>query len=109
MPLNHISPSHLRVEGDLTIYEAVTLKTALMAALEEGPVLELDLSGVEEIDTAGLQLLLLLKKEAQIGGRSVRFLQHSLVVQEVIDLCDLSAVFGDPIVIGRRNPTTEAL
>ncbi|CAK0748410.1 phospholipid transport system transporter-binding protein [Gammaproteobacteria bacterium] len=108
MPLNRISASHFRLEGDVTIYEAVALKTALIAALNEGPTLELDLSGVTELDTAGLQLLLLLKHEAQAENREIHLVQHSPVVQEIFDLCDLSTVFGDPIVIGWRN-ATEAL
>lgn len=109
MALNRISANRLRLDGDLTIYEAAELKTALLTALEEEPTLEIDLSGVDELDTAGLQLLLLLKNEAQAEGRHVRFTQHSHSVREVLDLCDLAAVFGDPIVIGRRNAATEAL
>jgi len=108
MPLNRISTGHFRLEGDLTIYEAVALKTTLIAALNEGPILELDLSGVEEIDTAGLQLLLLLKYEAQAVSGQVHLVQHSPVVREVIDLCDLGTVFGDPIVMGWRNTAGEA-
>ncbi len=108
MSLHRIATGRLRMEGELTIYEAVALKTELMAALEESPVLELDLSDVSELDTAGLQLLLLLKNEAQIRGQTVHFVQHSSVVREVLELCDLAAVFGDPIVVGRRNPVTEA-
>ncbi|CAK0753556.1 phospholipid transport system transporter-binding protein [Gammaproteobacteria bacterium] len=109
MALNRISAGRLRLEGDLTIYEAAALKTPLLAALEEEPTLEIDLSGVEELDTAGLQLLLLLKFEAQAGNRHVRFIQHSTAVREVLDLCDLAALFGDPIVIGRHNVATEAV
>ncbi len=48
--------------GDLTIYQAAELKLILTQAFEQSrhdlsPV-ELDLSGINEIDAAGLQLLL---------------------------------------------------
>ena len=107
MPLNRVSVGRLRMEGDLTIYEAAALKTELMAALAESAVLELDLSGVGELDTAGLQLLLLLKNEAQTIGHDVRFVQHSPAIRDVLELCDLATVFGDPIVVGRRDAVTE--
>lgn len=103
MGLNRIAAGRFRLDGDMTIYEAAALKTSLLTALKEAPMLELDLSGIEELDTAGLQLLLLLKQEAQAEGQHVRFIQHSPAVREVLDLCDLAAIFGDPIVIGRRT------
>ncbi len=108
MPLNRVSASRLRVEGDLTIYEAVALKAALMAALVDSPMLEIDLSDVGEIDTAGLQILLLIKNEAESRGRDIRFIQHSPAVREVLEMCDLAALFGDAIVIGRHDAAAEA-
>jgi len=107
MALNRIAPGRFRLDGDITIYDATILKTELLTALNDGQILEFDLSGVEELDTAGLQLLLMLKAEAQAEGRQVRFVQHSSAVREVLDLCDLAALFGDPIVIGRHNATGE--
>jgi anti-anti-sigma regulatory factor len=54
----------LRIEDDLTAVNAVRLREQLTGTLEgEGPVL-LDLSEVEEMDTAGFQLLAALRQEA---------------------------------------------
>jgi anti-anti-sigma regulatory factor len=47
----------------MTIYQAQAQKEQLLAALAATEHLELDLSAVTEMDTAGLQLLLLLKRE----------------------------------------------
>ncbi len=54
----------LVLEGALTIYRAQELKTQLLAALREDPELRLDLSRVTELDSSGLQLLYLAKREA---------------------------------------------
>ena len=61
--------------------------------------LELDLLQVGEIDTAGLQLLILLKKEAQRSGKRLSIVAHSQAVRAVIDFCNLAAELGDPLVI----------
>ena len=54
---------------------------------------------IGEIDTAGLQLLILLKKEAQRTGKDLSIVAHSQSVRAVIDFCNLAAELGDPLVI----------
>ena len=100
MTSNH----RLSLTEDLTIYHALEQKTTLLDALEAADELELDLLPVSEIDTAGLQLLILLKKEAQRAGKRVTIVAHSQAVRSVIDFCNLAAELGDPLVI----PATEA-
>jgi anti-sigma B factor antagonist len=54
------------VSGDMTVYCAAELKPALLAEAAAGySSLQLDLSQVQEFDTAGLQLILLLNREMQ--------------------------------------------
>jgi anti-sigma B factor antagonist len=89
---------------DLTIYHALEQKAALLDALEHSDDLELDLSQVGEIDSAGLQLLLMLKKEAQRAGKRISIVAHSQPVRAVIDFCNLAAELGDPLLI----PAAEA-
>ena len=93
------SSQPLVVTDDLTIYHALQLKPTLLDALASSPELELNLSQVSEMDTAGLQLLILLKKEAQRAGKCVRIVAHSQAVSSVIDFCNMAAEFGDPLVI----------
>ncbi len=90
---------------DLTIYHALEQKAQLLEALAATEALELDLLHVGEIDTAGLQLLLLLKKEAQRAGKRLAIVAHSQAVRSVIDFCNLAAELGDPLVI----PAAEAV
>ena len=89
---------------DLTIYHALEQKATLLDALDHTDDLELDLSPVAEIDTAGLQLLILLKKEAQRSGKRVSIVAHSQSIRSAIDFCNLAAVLGDPLLI----PAAEA-
>lgn len=89
----------LRIEGELTIYHAAEAKARLQSALAQEPALEVNLSGVEELDTAGAQVLLWLKREAAAAGRNVPFTHHSSAVLEVIDLLNLAAAYGDTLVI----------
>ncbi|QFY42369.1 STAS domain-containing protein [Candidatus Methylospira mobilis] len=89
----------IALEGEMTIYTAAELKARLLKALEENEALEVDLSGVSELDSAGLQLMVLLKREAGDQGKSVRFADHSQAVLDVLDLTDVGSVFGDPVLI----------
>ncbi len=91
--------ARLVLEGDLTIYQAAAHKAALMAALEGCERLELDVSGAAEIDTAGLQLLILAKREAAARGKQVTICGHGPAVRDAIDFCNLAVSFGDPMVM----------
>jgi len=93
------SSQPLTVTEDLTIYHALELKEKLLDALAQTTDLELNLAQVGEMDTAGLQLLVLLKKEAQRAGKCVRIVAHSQAVSAVVEFCNMAAEFGDPLLI----------
>ncbi|MGQ5522708.1 STAS domain-containing protein [Chitinimonas sp. PSY-7] len=95
----------LNLEGDFTIYEARQNKDHLLAALNEANGLDIDLSGVSELDTAGIQILLLLKREAARQDKPLVFHGHSKAVLAVLDLYNMGGVFGDPVVLsGEGRP-----
>ena len=89
-----------RVElgGGLDIYAAGEVHAQLQQLLRAHPRLELDLSRVEEIDTAGVQLLMSAKRTASAQGRTLRLVAHSPAVLETLELCQLLGFFGDPVV-----------
>lgn len=91
------------IEGPMTIYEAAAGKARLLETLQRASRIEIDLSGVTEIDTAGAQLLVLLKREAATAGKQVVFSKHSRAVLDVFDSYQLAALFGDAVVIDRRR------
>ena len=62
-----------------------------------------DLSQVTEIDTAGLRPIMLVKREARAAGIGLSVSNHSSVVIDCFDLCDVSAMFGDAIVLANTR------
>ncbi|MDX9995117.1 MAG: STAS domain-containing protein [Rhodocyclaceae bacterium] len=90
---------HLILDGPMTIYNAAEIKAQLLNGVQTANILELDLSHVGEIDTAGFQLLVMAKRESQRLEHTLRIIAHSPAVREVIDFYNMDAFFGDPIVI----------
>lgn len=74
------------IESEITIYNAVLIKEKLMALIEDHPAVDIDLSSVSEIDTAGLQVLLLAKKEGVRRNKDVRLVNSSLCATEIVRL-----------------------
>ncbi len=88
----------LRIEGEMTIYRAAELKDVLAGAVaqavSEARALALDLSDVTEFDSAGVQLLLLARREVQRHGQVLRLEACSPAVREVFELTGLTARFA---------------
>jgi anti-sigma B factor antagonist len=93
--------SILHIEGDMTISTAVALKKELMKHIAKPCEREIDLSEVSEMDSAGIQLLILAKRDATKHNTPLRLTSHSRAVLEVMDTYNLAAYFGDPILISR--------
>lgn len=83
-------------EPELTIYHAEAAKDHLIQALEESDALALDLSGVSEIDTAGIQILVLARREAERTGKPLSITAASGAVREVVDFYNLASYLGLP-------------
>lgn len=98
----------LRFDGELTIYAAAALKTALLDGLAAAAEteLELDLAGITAIDTVGVQLLMATKRAAADAGTPLHLLGHSAAALELFELYDLAGWFGDPLVLS-AVPTTQ--
>jgi anti-anti-sigma factor len=89
----------LKLAGELTIYSASEAKTGLAKYSDKKSPQELDLSGIEEIDTAGVQVLLWAKREAAGRKRPITLVNHSAAVIDALDLLKVTSLFGDPILI----------
>lgn len=82
-------------QQNFTIYNALELKPALLQALAQAAkVLKLNLSQVNEIDSSGLQLLILLRREAKDKSKQLEIIEPSAAVQEIIDFCNLNHFFA---------------
>lgn len=90
---------HLMLDGPMTIYNAGEIKAQLLNGVHSAAIIEIDLSHVGEMDTAGFQLLVMAKRESQRLGSVLRIVAHSPAVREVIDFYNMDAFFGDPMVI----------
>ena len=95
----NIANQRLTIEGELNIYTAAEWKKRLQDLVEQGGNLELDLGAVQELDTAGLQLLIMAKKEASGRNQQLLLSNHSQAVLEVFELSGVAAFFGDPILL----------
>lgn len=93
----------LAIEGELTIFTAAEQKNRLLAFLQAGEALEINLAGVTEIDTAGLQLLILIKREAAQTGKTLSFVMHSNAVLEILELAKLTTAFGDQVILAHNE------
>lgn len=91
--------STLTIVGEMTIYQAAQQHGEIQAALREQGRLEINLAGVTELDTAGVQVLMMAKRTAQAGGHSLHLVAHSPAVQEVFELLRVASFFGDPMVL----------
>ena len=97
---------NMNINENMTIYNATAQKQMLLEALENCQELDLDLSQVSEMDTAGFQVLLLAKREALKANKTVRLTAHSKVVTELLDLYNMASYFGDPMVIPAQENAT---
>lgn len=84
----------LSLQGELTIYTAAAVKKQLVPPLTQGRDLTIDLASVTEIDTAGLQLLILAKKETIANGVKLQLRNVSAPVTELLALAGLNAYFA---------------
>lgn len=85
--------------GALTIQHARAALPALLDSLSGGPRVEFDLSAVTALDAAGLQLLMLCKREAERLGHRLELVGHSEAVVDQFELFNLAGYFGDPLCL----------
>jgi len=91
-----------QVKGDLNIYTVASVKEELMPIVNTSMITEIDLSSVQEMDSAGLQLLVLAKRESLAKNAELRLVGHTPAVLDVLDICDMAGYFGDPVVISSK-------
>lgn len=80
----------VRLTGEFNIYNAAAVTPKLLSTLSKHKAAPLDLSGVTEFDTAGLQMLLAARRFCGAQGRSLSLVEPSPVVQDVLQLCRIS-------------------
>ena len=76
---------NLHITEDLTIYVVNELKQALSEQLDQYTGFELSLADVEEVDSAGIQLLLALAAELKRQEKSFKLTAMSAAVEKLIE------------------------
>ena len=87
------------VSQELTIYSVSNDYKSIVSLMNEHPLVELNLADVTAIDGAGIQMLMLIKQMANRNQKEVTFVNHSQAVVDVMDLINVGAFFGDPVVL----------
>jgi anti-sigma B factor antagonist len=91
---NNKSGTVLSVDGDLTIYSVAQVKQAIFNDYEKfvSPI-ALDLQSVSEIDTAGLQLLLFMKKTLGNDNKKIHIAKSNEHVDAILKNLDVATYF----------------
>ena len=85
--------ARLPIEGELTVFAVHALREQMLAALAGDAGVTIDLSGVSEVDGAGIQLLVSALREARQRGVAFTLSEPSAVVAEALALIDLTGHF----------------
>jgi anti-sigma B factor antagonist len=81
----------------MTVYTAASVAKQVVASLTRRTATEvLDLSKVSEIDTAGLQILLVARRHVAALGRELRIVSPSPSVRGVMELLQLTTLIDAP-------------
>jgi anti-anti-sigma factor len=97
----------LSVEGPMTFARAIELRDALLAPLVDRPSsIELDLSSTTELDSAGVQILLLLKMTANARDIELQLVGQSSAVLRTLELLRLDTHWAAPefVLFGEDSP-----
>lgn len=73
-------------DGEMSIYNVRQIKDSLVESIRKNSGIELDLSKVNKIDTAGYQIIMAAKKEAAGKGKSIRVINPASEVKNIFKL-----------------------
>ena len=88
------SECHICMESEMTIYQAQQINTTLKQHIARCKKIELSLDAVNELDTAGVQTLLMAKRAADKEGKGFCITSCSETVTEVFELLNIAHEFA---------------
>jgi ABC-type transporter Mla MlaB component len=95
------------VAAECTVADASSLKTGLAKLLEESGIVTLDVSAVQRIDTAGLQVIATFIREREAHGRQVQWRGHAPALSAAANLLGLAALLKLPTPAEQEVETTK--
>lgn len=84
------------VAAECTVADAGALKSSLAKFLEDSDVVTLDISAVQRIDTAGLQVITAFVRERESQGRQVEWRGSAPALTNAAQLLGLTALLKLP-------------
>jgi len=100
---NSASSCCLKLIGEMTIYAASQVKDHLIMPINAAQEVDVDASGITDIDSAGMQLLILAKCHADQLGKPFQLSKPSRPVVEFINLFSLNEFFALPLSAHEKN------
>jgi len=86
----------MKIIGNCVIQELLPLQKSMLEIINsERSSVEIDLSGVEAIDTAGVQLLAVCRKNALEIGKSFQITSTSESVSDALKITGLESILED--------------
>jgi anti-sigma B factor antagonist len=73
-------------DGEMTIYSVVKLQKYFINELMNSQGIDINLSNINKIDTAGFQLILYLKREGERANKTISFLESNDKVKSIFNL-----------------------
>jgi len=87
--------STIKIEGDLVIASVAEAKPEIVAALAGARDIRLDLSAIDDCDTAGVQLLLMARASARLQGKRLATIARSASFAEAVERIGIPAGWFD--------------
>ena len=91
----------LTLASDCTVAEADALKSELARRLQESGPVVVDVSALQRIDTAALQLLAAFVRDRRTAGRAVEWRGRAPALAAAAGLLGLNDMLGLPAEVGR--------
>lgn len=88
------------VAAECTVADASSLKSGLAKLLDTTEAVTLDISAVQRIDSAGLQVIATFVRERESQGRQVRWRGDAPALTAAAQLLGLNALLNLPTAVG---------
>ncbi len=95
------------VAAECTVADAGSLKTGLAKLLEEPEPVTLDVSAVQRVDTAGLQVIAAFVRERESQGRRVQWAGEAAALTNAARLLGLDMLLKLPTAAGQAVETAQ--
>jgi len=92
-----------KLQDSLEISTVSEARDNILQLLNSGSSIRFDLSSMTEIDTAGVQLILAVRKEALMQGKECRFVHPSPAVEEAFRILGCGAVFDESVLTAQTK------